>query len=116
MRFWIAKIFWYPSLTKIGSWRSTIYLFKYEYAVPIIPAELAAILATAKKYPLLFLLVIGLMMRLAGLPVLCVIAIIQFTHLDLIDHLYWVLLLSTIIFYGTDGYSLDCLMRCKTKK
>ena len=47
MRVWMAQIFWYSGLTKIASWQSTVYLFKYEYAVPIIPAEIAAALATA---------------------------------------------------------------------
>ncbi|MEM6339124.1 MAG: DoxX family protein [Pseudomonadota bacterium] len=116
MRFWMAKIFWYSGLTKISSWQSTIYLFKYEYAVPIIPAELAAILATATELSAPILLVIGLMTRLAAVPVLCMTAVIQFTYLDLIDHLYWALLLCTIIFYGPGRYSLDCLICCKTRK
>ena len=116
MRFWMAKIFWYSGLTKINSWQSTVYLFKYEYAVPIIPAELAAILATSAELSAPILLVLGIMTRLAAFPMLCMTVVIQFTYLDLIDHLYWALLLCTIIFYGPGRYSVDYFVCYKTKK
>ena len=116
MRFWMAKIFWYSGLTKISSWQSTVYLFKYEYAVPIIPAELAAAMATATELSAPIFLILGLMTRLAAFPMLCMVAVIQFTYLDLIDHLYWALLLCTIIFYGPGRYSLDNLICYKIKK
>ena len=74
MRVWMARVFWYSGLTKISSWQSTIYLFKYEYAVPIIPAELAAMLATELFSPIL--LVLGFVMRLAAIPMICMTAVI----------------------------------------
>ena len=116
MRFWIAKIFWYSGLTKISSWQSTVYLFKYEYAVPIIPAELAAAMAAATELSAPIFLILGLMTRIAAFPMLCMVAVIQFTYLDLIDHLYWALLLLTIICYGPGRYSLDNLICCRIKK
>lgn len=115
MRFWMAKIFWYAGLTKISSWQSTVYLFKYEYAVPIIPAELAAAMATATELTAPIFLVLGLMTRFAAFPMLCMVAVIQFTYLDLIDHLYWAILLCTIIFHGAGRYSLDYLICYKTR-
>ncbi len=45
-RLWIAAIFWQAGLTKIASWDATLYLFNYEYSVPLLPPELAAYLGT----------------------------------------------------------------------
>ena len=111
MRYWMAKIFWYSGLTKISSWESTIYLFKYEYSVPLIPAELAAILATTTELTTPILLLLGFMSRIAAIPMLCMTIVIQFTYLDLVDHLYWAILLCTIIFYGPGRYSIDNIIK-----
>lgn len=116
MRFWMAKIFWYSGLTKISSWQSTIYLFQYEYKVPLIPAELAAYFATAFELACPVLLLFGLSTRLATLPMLAMTAVIQLTYLDLIDHYYWGMLLALILFYGPGAISLDYLISNKFKK
>ena len=110
MRIWIARIFWYSGLNKISSWKSTIYLFKYAYAVPIIPVDIAAIMATGIELSMPIFLLVGFMTRLAAIPLLCMTAVIQFTYLDLTEHLYWALLLGTIIFYGPGRYSIDRLL------
>ena len=110
MRIWIARLFWYSGLNKISSWKSTICLFKYEYAVPIIPVDIAAITATGIELSMPIFLLVGFMTRLAAIPLLCMTAVIQFTYLDLTEHLYWALLLGTIIFYGPGRYSIDRLL------
>lgn len=116
IRFWMARIFWYSGLTKISIWQSTIFLFKYEYKVPIIPPEIAAMLATATELTTPILLVVGFMTRFAAIPMLCMTAVIQFTYLDLINHLYWAVLLGTIILYGPGRFSVDYLVYCKLRK
>ncbi|RTK93444.1 MAG: DoxX family protein [Rickettsiales bacterium] len=107
MRLWMAKIFWYSGLTKISSWKSTVFLFKEEYKVPVIPPEIAAYFATAFELTCPVLLVLGLGARFATLPMLAMTAVIQFTYLDLIDHRYWAMLLAVILFYGPGTVSLD---------
>ena len=42
VRFWLARVFFLSGLTKIQSWDSTLSLFESEYAVPLLPPELAA--------------------------------------------------------------------------
>lgn len=115
MRLWIARIFWYSGLTKIASWGSTLYLFKYEYNVPIIPTEIAAYLATAIELSMPWLLVFGFLTRFAAIPLLCMTAVIQLTYLELTEHLYWAFLLSVIIFYGPGKYSIDHFLRARCK-
>jgi putative oxidoreductase len=116
IRIWMARIFWYSGLTKIGSWQTTLYLFKYEYKVPIIPAEIAALLATTTELTMPFFLVLGFMTRLAAIPMLCMTGVIQFTYLNSPEHLYWAVMLATIIFYGSGKYSIDYWISCKTKQ
>lgn len=116
IRIWMARVFWYSGLTKISSWQTTLYLFEYEYKVPIIPIEIAASLATATELTMPFFLVLGFMTRLAAIPLIFMVAVIQFTYLDLIEHLYWAVLLATIVFYGPGRYSIDCLICCKWYK
>lgn len=107
IRFWMARIFFYSGLTKISSWQSAIFLFKHEYKVPIIQPELAAFLATTFELACPVLLVLGLASRLAALPLLAMTAVIQFTYLNLIDHLYWAILFGIIILHGPGRFSLD---------
>ena len=113
IRLWMARIFFYSGLTKISSWAATIYLFKYEYKVPIIPAELAAYLATTVELCAPAFLIMGLCSRLAALPMIAMVAVIQFTYLDLLKHFYWAILLLTIILHGPGVFSFDYLIRKK---
>jgi putative oxidoreductase len=116
MRFWMARIFWYSGMSKIGSWNSTLYLFEYEYKVPLVPFEIAAWLATAIELTAPVLLVLGLFSRFSAILLLCMTGVIQFTYLHVIEHTYWVFLLTVIIFYGSGRYSIDHFLRfsCKT--
>lgn len=113
MRIWVAQIFWYSGLTKIFSWQSTIYLFKYEYKVPFFSPEIAALLGTGVELSAPLLLVIGLMTRIAALPILVMTAVIDFTYLSVEDHMYWATLLGVIILYGPGPLSVDYLIQRK---
>lgn len=41
-RLWVAWVFFNSGLIKIASWDSTLYLFEFEYQVPLLPWEFAA--------------------------------------------------------------------------
>lgn len=110
-RLWMAKIFWYSGLTKISSWQATIYLFQYDYKVPLLPPELAAYLATTFELTCPILLFVGFATRFATLPMLAMTAVIEFTFLNLIDHFYWAMLLTFILINGAGKISLDYLIR-----
>lgn len=110
IRYWMAKVFWYSGLAKISSWQSTVYLFKFEYQVPIIPAEIAAYLATAIELAAPILLIFGFMSRLACIPLIFMVAVIQFTYLELIEHMYWAVLLACVLFVGPGKFSVDYIL------
>lgn len=110
MRLHIGKIFFYSGLTKISSWNNSLYLFQYEYKVPFMPYELAAYLSTIVELAAPIFLLVGFMTRLAAIPVLFMVGVIQFTYLQLNLHLYWALLLACMIFYGPGRFSLDYMI------
>jgi putative oxidoreductase len=108
-RFSIAYTFWNAGIVKIQSWQPTVALFANEYRVPILPPELAAMLATAVELTCPVLLVLGLATRLATLPMLAMTFVIQtFVYPDLWHiHLLWATILVFILTRGPGAISLD---------
>jgi putative oxidoreductase len=105
----IAAVFWNSGLTKIASWQSTVVLFRDEYRVPVLPPEVAAALAAAVELTCPVLLVLGLIARLATLPMLGMTLVIEaFVYPeDWIEHLTWASLLLFILTRGPGPISLD---------
>jgi putative oxidoreductase len=118
IRYWVAEAFFKSGLTKIASWDTTIALFENEYAVPLLPPEIAAYLGTATELVIPVLLVLGLFTRPAALVlfVFNIIAVISYPDLSeggLKDHVYWGLLLLVTLFHGPGKLSVDHLIRNK---
>lgn len=84
IRLYVASVFFKSGLTKIQDWSSTVALFQYEYQVPVLPTELAALMGTAGELGLPILLFLGLAGRFgaAGLSVMNVIAVISYADLS----------------------------------
>ena len=118
IRYLVAEAFFKSGLTKIASWDTTLALFENEYAVPLLPPEIAAYLGTATELAIPVLLVLGLFTRPAALVlfVFNIIAVISYSDLSeagLKDHFYWGLLLLVTFFHGPGKLSLDHLIRSK---
>jgi putative oxidoreductase len=109
----IAAIFFLSGRTKVQGLftlkDSTYDLFLYEYALPVIPPEFAAQLATAAEHLLPLLLVLGLFTRPAALGLLGMTAVIQFFVYPAAwpTHLSWAALLLPLIASGPGAWSLD---------
>ena len=105
----IAGVFGRAGLTKIASWETTVQLFTDEYKVPVFPPEIAAMLATTFELVCSTLLIVGLATRLATLPLLGMIAVIQlfvYPH-AWPEHLTWAALLLFLLTRGPGPISLD---------
>lgn len=93
-RFSIAAVFWHSGQTKIeglaidivsGSFElgmprlaaSAVDLFRDEYRLPLLPPEVAAVLAATAEHALPLLLLLGLGTRLAAVGLLGMTAVIQ---------------------------------------
>lgn len=107
VRFWLAYIFFTSGLSKIASWSATLYLFEYEYAVPFIPFELAAYLATATELIASALIAVGALARLSTIPLFVLTLVIEYTYPSQIEHLYWGILILTIACFGAGRLSID---------
>ena len=108
-RFGVGAVFFKSGMTKIASWEFTIQLFRDEYRVPVLPPELAAQLATATELSMPVLLALGLFARLATLPLIGMVVVIQlFVYPDSwAEHLTWAALLLLILTRGAGALSLD---------
>jgi len=105
----IASVFWHAGMTKIANWDTTTALFCDEYAVPILPPEIAASLAATVELTCPVLLVLGLATRLATLPMLGMTFVIEvFVYPEQwIEHLMWAAILLFILTRGPGPLSLD---------
>lgn len=120
-RLWLANVFWKSGLTKIASWSTTTMLFTYEYHVPLLPPEVAAILATAVELGGSALLATGLGARFGAtaLFILNYTAAISYPDLSesgLRDHYFWGILLLIFIFHGPGRISIDHYVRRRHMK
>ncbi|SKA49439.1 DoxX family protein [Enterovibrio nigricans] len=103
-RLWVAWVFFNAGQTKIASWDSTLFLFEYEYQVPVLPWELAAYLGTATELIVPVFLVLGLLTRPAAFVLFFfnIIAVVSYPALwekGFFDHQMWgVMLLITVLF------------------
>jgi putative oxidoreductase len=116
IRIWVGMVFFQSGLTKILSWDTTLSLFENEYAVPLLPSNVAAYLGTANELVLPVFLVLGLGGRLsaAALFVFNIIAVLSYPDLGEIglkDHQYWGLLLLVPLLHGPGKISIDHFLR-----
>lgn len=115
MRLGIAAIFFLSGRTKVEGWftisDSAYELFHFEYALPLIPPDWAAVAATVAEHVFPVLLVAGLFTRYAALALLGMTLVIQvFVYPDAWPtHLSWAGLLLPLVALGGGRASLDRL-------
>lgn len=129
-RFTLATIFWRSGQTKIEGFQldlidmkfqwgwpvmaeSTLFLFEYEYNLPLLSPGFAALLATLAEHFLPLLLLIGFLTRSSALMLLVMTLVIQiFVYPDAwVTHGLWGALLLVLISRGAGRLSLDALMQ-----
>jgi len=109
----VAAIFFLSGRTKVEGLLtikpSTYALFQTEYALPLLPPELAAQMATAAEHLFPLLLVLGLGTRAAALGLLGMTAVIEiFVYPDAWPtHLSWAALLLPLVAKGGGNWALD---------
>lgn len=112
LRVFPALVFWQSGRTKVEGWAitdSTWFLFEHEYALPLIPPHLAAVMATVAEHVLPVLMILGLMTRLSALGLLGMTAVIQiFVYPSAwATHGLWAAALLGIVTLGPGRVSLD---------
>ncbi len=129
-RFSIAAVFWTSAQTKVQGlvinlvdgqvqlgWprlsESAVALFRDEYKLPLLPPELAAVLAASAEHGLALLLLLGLATRLSALGLLGMTLVIQLLVYPgaYATHGTWAALLLMLVASGPGVLSLDHLLR-----
>jgi putative oxidoreductase len=107
----VASVFLKAAMNKLASWELTVQLFADEYKVPVLPPETAAVFATTIELACSILLMVGLLTRLATLPLLGMILVIQiFVYPSAYsEHLTWGSILLFLLTRGGGPISLDRL-------
>ena len=125
-RFSIAATFWNSGQTKVEGFAlnivsgefafgwprlssSAVDLFRDEYKLPLLPPELAAVMAVTGEHVLPLLVLLGLGTRLASFGLLVMTAVIQFlVYPDAWPtHLTWAVPLFYLIGRGGGAWTLD---------
>ncbi len=116
-RVYVSWVFLKSGYLKLSDWDSTLALFEYEYRVPLLSPQLAAIAGTAGELVFPALLMLGLFGRLSALGVQAVnvLAVISYAHVlfqegfaaAIGQHYLWGFILLALAVYGPGAWSLD---------
>jgi putative oxidoreductase len=116
-RVYVAWQFLKSGWLKLGSWETTLGLFRDEYRVPLLPPDLAAVAGTAGEIVFPLLLIAGLASRLAalGLSAVNALAVLSYAHVLLAEgfeaalgqHLLWGYMLAVSAVCGPGALALD---------
>lgn len=112
LRVFPAAVFWASGRTKVEGLAiadSTWVLFQNDYALPLIPPALAAVLATLAEHVLSVALVLGVLTRLSALGLLAMTLVIQtFVYPGAwTTHGLWAACFLALIRFGPGALSLD---------
>jgi putative oxidoreductase len=116
-RLGIASIFFLSGRTKVEGLftitPATYELFRTEYALPLIPSDIAAVAGTVSEHLFSILLVLGLATRLSAAALLGMTLVIEvFVYPDAWPtHLSWAAILLPLIVRGGGAWSLDRAVR-----
>ena len=111
-RIGVGATFFKAGLLKYQSWEFTVRLFQEEYRVPLLDPAVAARIAMVQELTIPILLFLGLATRIATLPLLGMIAVIQtFVYPNAYnEHLVWGAILVLLLTRGPGVFSVDYLI------
>lgn len=117
-RLYVAWVFFKSGLTKLNDWESTLLLFEYEYAVPVLNFEVAAYLATFGELVFPVLLALGLFARKSAIALFIVnyVAVISLEDIPQAAynlHVIWGLMLLAVVIWGAEKLSADHFLKIK---
>ena len=112
LRFAVAVIFWTSGMVKLADWNAALALFANEYNLPLIPPQIAALMAAAIELTTPVLLVLGLLTRPAAAVLLGMTTVIEvFVYPQAWPtHIQWAAMILMLLTRGGGAFSLDALL------
>jgi putative oxidoreductase len=112
-RLGLAFLFGYSGWNKLARWDNTLKLFRDVYQVPLLPPELAAVLATSIEVTVPWLFLLGFGTRLAAAATLGMTIVIQLFIVPKGYHVHalWIGPILYLLLRGPGVLSLDHLIR-----
>ncbi|MEQ9116132.1 MAG: DoxX family protein [Rickettsiales bacterium] len=107
VRLYLAEIFLNSGMAKLDDWKGTLFLFQYEYSVPVINYAVAAYIALTMELVGSVFLAIGFGTRLVSLALFVMTLIMNFSYVESTENYYWMLLFSMLFVYGGSKLSVD---------
>jgi len=124
-RIYVSWVFLKSGYLKLADWEQTVALFEYEYRVPLLTPQLAAIAGTAGELIFPVLLILGLFGRISalGLQAVNVLAVVSYAHVlfqegfaaAIGQHYLWGYILLVLAVYGPGAWSLDYRLGARRK-
>jgi putative oxidoreductase len=114
----VGLVFWNSARTKVEGWdvfhvnEGTLQLFTEEYKLPIIPPEIAALMAQLAEHTFSVLIIIGLATRFSALALFFMTLVIEiFVYPDAyVVHGTWATILLMLVKFGPGKISGDHLV------
>jgi putative oxidoreductase len=118
LRVGIGAVFFNSGLLKIRSWEFAVKLFEDEYRVPLLDPLLAAQVTAFVELTVPVFLFLGLATRLATLPLLGMVFVIQtFVYPQAwTEHLLWASALTFLLTRGPGAFSVDSLIERRLRR
>ena len=109
----LAQVFWSSAQTKLADWSTVLFLFEDEYALPLLPPDLAAYMAITIELVVPVLLLLGLATRFASLVIFGMTLVIEIFVFPAAwpTHIQWASMMLVLMAYGAGPLSLDWLIR-----
>jgi putative oxidoreductase len=117
LRVWVSLQFLQSGWLKFTSWENTLFLFREEYHVPLLPPVFAAVMGTFGELCFPVLLIVGFAGRVAALSLFAVnvMAVVAYAHVLLSEgfeaalgqHVLWGFSLAVLAVFGPGRLSLD---------
>ena len=120
LRVYVAWVFLKAGMHKIGDWETTLVLFEYEYAVPLLNFELAAYLATFAElvFPVFLIAGLGTRFFALALTLVNIMAVLSYyatlaQGAVLVWHYLYASMLLTNVVYGGVFFSVDQWLKAR---
>ena len=120
LRVYVAWVFLKSGMHKIGDWETTLVLFEYEYAVPLLNFELAAYLATFAElvFPVFLIAGLGTRFFALALTLVNIMAVLSYyatlaQGAGMVWHYLYASMLLTNVVYGGGFFSVDQWLKAR---